>query len=397
MKRSPSDLAILGGMAVFREPLHVGRPNIGDREHLMALLQDMFDRRWMTNNGPFVIEFERRIAAMLGVRHCIATCNATVALEIAARAAGFTGEVIVPSFTFVATAHALQWQGITPVFCDIDPDTHNIDPDRIEALITPRTSGIIGVHLWGRACKVEVIERIAHRHGLGVIYDAAHAFACTHRGKPIGSAGRAEIFSFHATKFLNAFEGGAVVTNDDELAGKIRLMKNFGFDDVDQVVYIGTNGKMAEASAAMGLTSLDSIEDFIAVNRRNRDYYRNGLRDIPGISMLTYDQGEKYNYHYVVLEIDEEQAGLSRDTLYAILRAENVLARRYFYPGCHRMEPYRSYFPHAGILLPETERLTTRVLSLPTGTAVGTDDIEKVCELINFAIANAPAVIEAMA
>src|SRR5262249_3810335 len=152
---------------------------------------------------------------------------------------------------------------------------------------------------------------------------------CTHRGMPIGSAGRAEIFSFHATKLLNAFEGGAVVTNDDELAGKIRLMKNFGFDDVDQVVYIGTNGKMSEASAAMGLTSLDSVEDFIGVNRRNHDYYKNGLRDIPGVSILTYDQGEKYNYHYVVVEIDAERAGLSRDTLCAILRAENVLARRY--------------------------------------------------------------------
>jgi len=397
MKRSPNDLAILGGMAAFREPLHVGRPNIGDREYLMALLQDMFDRRWLTNDGPFVIEFERRIAMMLGVRHCVATCNATVALEIAARAAGFTGEVIVPSFTFIATAHALQWQGITPVFCDIDPDTHNIDPDRIEALITPRTSGIIGVHLWGRACNVEAIERIAHRYGLGVIYDAAHAFGCTHRGKPIGSAGRAEIFSFHATKFLNAFEGGAVVTNDDELAGKIRLMKNFGFDGVDQVVYIGTNGKMAETSAAMGLTSLQRIDHFTAVNRENHDRYRNGLRDIPGISMRTYGQGETYNYHYVVLEINEEQAGLSRDTLCAILRAENVLARRYFYPGCHRMEPYRSYFPHAGLLLPETERLTTRVLSLPTGTAVGTEHIEKVCELIHFAIGHAPAVIQAMA
>src|SRR5262249_24088421 len=246
VKRSPNDLAILGGMPAFRKPLHVGRPNVGDRDNLIALLHDMLDRRWLTNNGPFVMEFERRIAAMMSVRHCVAMCNATVALEIAARAAGFTGEVIVPSFTFVATAHALQWQGITPVFCDIDPETHNIDPDRIEALITPRTSGIIGVHGWGHACKVERIERIARRYGLGVIYDAAHAFGCTHRGMPIGSAGRAEIFSFHATKLLNAFEGGAVVTNDDELAGKIRLMKNFGFDDVDQVVYIGTNGKMSE-------------------------------------------------------------------------------------------------------------------------------------------------------
>ena len=397
MKRNPNDLAILGGAAAFSEPLHVGRPNIGDREQLLTLLHDMLDRRWLTNGGPLVTEFERRVAATLHVRHCVAMCNATAALEIAARAAGFAGEVILPAFTFVATAHALQWQGITPIFCDIDPNTHNIDPAKIEALITPRTTGIIGVHVWGRACNVEAIERIAHRHGLGVLFDAAHAFACTYHGRPVGSGGRAEVLSFHATKFLNTFEGGAVVTNDDELAERIRLMRNFGFADIDQVVSVGTNAKMPEASAAMGLTSLDSLDDFIAVNWRNYESYRNGLQGIPGVAILAYDKGEKNNYHYITLEIDEEQSGLSRDALHAILQAEQVLARRYFYPGCHRMEPYRSSLAHAGVRLPETERLTSRVLSLPTGTAVDTDAIEKLCEMIDFVIANAPAVLQAMA
>src|SRR5690349_4944149 len=203
-----SDLAIFGAPPVFEEPLHVGRPNIGDRERLLARINDMLDRRWLTNNGPFVQELEEKIAAFLGVKHCIAMCNATVGLEIAIRATGMTGEVIVPSFTFIATAHALQWQEITPVFCDIDPRTHNIDPQQVEKLITPRTTGIIGVHVWGRACDVAALEAIAARRRLTLLFDAAHAFGCSYRGRMIGGFGDAEVLSFHATKFFNSFEGG---------------------------------------------------------------------------------------------------------------------------------------------------------------------------------------------
>jgi len=258
MKTQIEDLAIWGNSSAFAKPLYVGRPNIGDRARLHERIDDMLDRRWLTNDGIYVQEFERRVADMLGVRHCIAMCNGTVALEIAIRATGLKGEVIVPSFTFIATAHALQWQEITPVFCDIDLETGNIDPARVEELITPRTTGIIGVHLWGRPCKIEALEEIAQRHGLVLLFDAAHAFACSHRGEMIGRFGNAEVFSFHATKFINAFEGGAVATNDDDLAGNIRLMKNFGFAGFDNVIYIGTNGKMTEVCAAMGLTSIES-------------------------------------------------------------------------------------------------------------------------------------------
>jgi dTDP-4-amino-4,6-dideoxygalactose transaminase len=202
----------------------------------------------------------------------------------------------------------------------------------------------------------------------------------------IGNFGDAEVFSFHATKFLNTFEGGAVVTNDDDLATRIRLMKNFGFAWYDKVIYIGTNGKMSEVSAAMGLTSLESLEEFIAVNYRNYRQYQQELADVPGVSLLTYDPNEKYNYQYIVLEIDETITQISRDQIVDILWAENVLARRYFYPSCHGMEPYRSYFPHAGLLLPETEKLAERVLTLPTGTAVGPDEISKVCQIIRFVV-----------
>jgi dTDP-4-amino-4,6-dideoxygalactose transaminase len=394
MKLNIDDLAILGGPPSFSEKLYVGRPNIDGKERLLERIKDLLDRKWLSNGGPYVQEFEQRIADLIGVRHCIAMCNATVALEIAIRAADLSGEVIVPSFTFIATAHALQWQEITPVFCDIGPSTHHIDPGRVEQMITPRTTGIIGVHLWGQPCDIETLCEIGRRHHLRVLFDAAQAFGASYKGRMIGNFGNAEVFSFHATKFLNTFEGGAVVTNDDELAGKVRLMKNFGFADYDDVIHIGTNGKMNEASAAMGLTSLDSIDKFIAVNYRNYGHYKEQLARIPGVRLLAYDESEKRNFHYIVMEIDETVASISRDRLQEILWAENILARRYFYPGCHRMEPYRSYFPHAGLLLPNTERLAKQVLCLPTGTAVSPEDISKICQVIRLVIDNSNRIKE---
>lgn len=375
-------LAIFGAPPAFPEALHVGRPNIGNRETLISYINDILDRRWLTNHGKYVQEFEQRVCDLVGVRHCIAMCNATVALEIAIRASHLTGEVIVPSMTFIATAHALQWQEITPVFCDIDPCTYSLDPQQVERMITPRTTGIIGVHLWGRACAVEELQAVADRHNLTLLFDAAHAFGCSYRGQMIGNFGAAEIFSFHATKFLNAAEGGAVVTNDDALAQRVRLMQNFGFEDIDKVIYIGTNGKMNELSAAMGVTSLNSLQDFIAVNYENYKDYQCALADIPGVTLIPYDEREQCNYQYIILEFDERITGLTREEMRDILWAENVLARRYFHPGCHRMEPYRSYFPHAGLLLPVTEAVSQRVMSLPTGTAVTTADIERICMIV---------------
>lgn len=384
-------LALAGGQPAFAEKLHVGRPNIGDRAALMDRIEGMLDRLWLTNNGPLVQEFEARLADYLGVEHVICMCNATVALEIAIRALGLTGEVIVPSFTFVATAHALQWQEITPVFCDVDPATHNLDPRQVERLITPRTSGIIGVHVWGRPCAIEALSEIAARRNLKLMFDAAHAFGNSYGGQMIGGFGAVEIFSFHATKFFNTFEGGAVATNDAELATKIRLMKNFGFAGYDNVIYIGTNGKMSEVSAAMGLTSLESVDTFINANKRNHHAYRRGLAGLPGVKVIAYDDGERCNYQYMIVEVDEAAAGISRDDLVRVLHAENVMARRYFYPGCHEMEPYRSYFPHSHLLLPETEKLTQRVMSLPSGTAVGPDEIGLICEIIRSAVENPDA------
>ncbi|MBN1584554.1 MAG: aminotransferase class I/II-fold pyridoxal phosphate-dependent enzyme [Anaerolineae bacterium] len=396
-KKTLTDLAVFGGQPAFGEILHVGQPNVGNSEKLLERINELLDRRWLTNHGPYVQEFEQRLVERLGVRNCIAMCNGTVALEIAARALSLAGEVIVPAFTFVATAHCLQWQQITPIFCDVDPRTHNLDPRQVERMITPQTTGIIGVHLWGQPCNVEALTYIADRHDLILVFDAAHAFGCSHDGRMIGNFGQCEVFSFHATKFFNTFEGGAVTTNDDELATKIRLMHNFGFAGLDSVIYIGTNGKMSEVSAAMGLTGLESLDDFIAVNYQNYQHYQEGLDQLQGLCMLTYDEAEKQNYQYIVVEIDERQAGISRDCLVEILHAENVRARRYFYPGCHQMEPYRSLFPHAGLLLPETESLVQRVMTLPTGTGVSEAEIDCICQIIRFAISNGPEISHRLA
>ena len=382
------DLAIFSGKPAFSEKLHVGRPVIGNRQRLMDRLNDILDRRWLTNNGSYVQELEQRLASMLDVKHCITVCNGTIGLEIAIRALGLKGEVIVPSFTFVATPHALLWQGVTPVFCDIDAQTHNIDPAVVEKLITPITSGIVGVHVWGRPCMIETLQDMARRYHLKLLFDAAHAFGCSYDSRMIGGFGDAEVFSFHATKFFNTFEGGAVTTNHDSLAEKIRLMKNFGFAGYDKVVQIGTNGKMTEIAAAMGLTGMESLDAFLAATHQNYKMYHEYLSDTPGMVPVRYDENQKNNYQYIVYEVDQDIAGISRDTLLQILHAENIIARRYFYPGCHMMEPYRSLFPNAGLTLPHTEYVVQRAISLPTGTAVKSQDIFDICQIIRLAIAH---------
>ena len=372
--------------ALLDKLLHVGRPNLGDRNALIVRINEMLDRRWFSNNGPLVQEFENKIADFIGVKHAVAMCNATVALEIASRALKLHGEVIVPSYTFVATAHALQWQEITPVFCDMDPATHNIDPAKIEQLITPKTTGILGVHVWGRGCDTEIIEEIAARRNLKVMYDASHGFACSRGGRMLGTFGECEVFSFHATKFLNCFEGGAVVTNSDDLAKKMRLMRNFGFQGFDDVAYLGVNGKMTEVCAAMGLTSLEAVDEIIAVNLRNYEAYKSGLAKLPGISLLSYDSAERNNYQYVVVEVDPDLCPRNRDEIVEALHTENIFARKYFWPGCHRMEPYRSLQPNAGLLLPETERISARVIVLPTGQMVDVEMVQLICNVIMKAV-----------
>lgn len=378
---SRSDLAVNGVPPAFSEPLHVGRPNLANRAAFLERVNEVLDKQWLTNNGPMVQEFERRIASRVGVKHCVAMCNATIALEIAIRALGLSGEVIVPSWTFVATAHALYWQGITPVFADIDPATHNLDPAAVRRMITPRTTGIIGVHLWGRAAPIEELQAIADAHGLKLMFDAAHAFGSTYKGRSIGRFGACEVFSFHATKAFNTMEGGAVVTNDDALADAMRLMRNFGFKGYDNVIHPGTNGKMIEMCAAMGLANLEAFDDVIETNRRNHAAYKQALAGIPGIRLLDYGTSEHNSHHYVVLEVGDD-CPARRDEIIEALHAENILARKYFWPGCHMMQPYRDLFPHAGLVLPNTTAVGSRVLVLPAGTSISTQQIKTVSDVI---------------
>lgn len=362
--------------------MFVGRPNVGDRDALYQRVDTILDSYWLTNDGDYVRELESKLAEYLNVEHCIAMCNGTVALELAVRATGMTGNVLVPAMTFIATAHALQWQQIRPVFVDIDPHGLNICPKAAESMIDDETSGILGVHLYGRPCDIKSLSKLADKYDLRLVFDAAHAFGSSYEGRKLGGFGDCEVFSFHATKVFNTFEGGAVTTNNAELAEKLRLMRNFGFEGEDAVSYIGTNGKMAEINAAMGLTNLEHIESFIDVNLQNYRAYRAGLNNLPGIRLIDYDEKESNNYQYVIIEIDEKHAGCTRDQLKNHLSDHGVIARRYFYPGCHRMEPYRTLYPDAGTNLPATEAFSEMMLALPTGTQINAEEVGEICQLI---------------
>ena len=392
-KLSIDGLALFGGAPRFQEPLHVGRPDFtATRERLLARIGEVLDRRFVTNNGPLVQELEARVAELLRVKHCVSVVNGTIGLELLARALELRGEVIVPGFTFIATAHAFHWLGLRPVFCDVDRRTHSLDPRRLEECLSDATSAIVGVHLWGEPCDVPALADFAARHHLALLFDAAHAFHCSRGGRMVGGFGRAEVFSFHATKFFQTFEGGAITTDDDALAARLRLLRNFGFAGYDSVVDEGTNGKMTELSAAMGLVALEALPALLQTNRERSEQYRRELDGLPGLRLYSHDPRETRNHQYLVLEVDARAAGLGRDELHRLLQAENVLARRYFTPGCHRMEPYRSRPQASQRALPVTEELAEQVLVLPTGNAVSAADVAGIGELLRFLLDNAPAI-----
>lgn len=386
--KGAAELAIFGGPPAFAEPLHVGRPNVGDREAVLRAIGEAIDARWLSNNGDKLLAFERRLSDQLDGLHCVATCNATLGLQTVMRALGVEGEVVLPALTFVATAHAVAWERLTPVFADVDPETLCMGPAEAAERIGEETGALLGVHLWGRSADPEGLERLARERGLPLVYDAAHALGCSRGDRPLAAFGDAAVISFHATKVANAFEGGAVVTADAELAERVAQMRNFGFVDEDEVVGLGTNAKLSEAGAAMGLASLDVLDEFIAANRRNFAAYEEALRGVPGVELLPLPAGET-NFHHVTVSVDPAAAGLDRDALKAVLEAENVLARRYFYPGCHRVPPYNERTTPP---LPVTERALARCLSLPTGTAISPDDAAAIGRLVAVAVADADAV-----
>jgi len=388
VKRHISDFAFFGGAPAFSKPLVVGRPNLGEPKTFMAQAEAIMRSGILSNHGPTVRAFEEVLAQRTGVLHCIATCNATVALEVVVRAMDLCGEVIVPSFTFIATAHALRRAGVTPVFCDVDPVTHCLDPRHVEALITARTSGVLAVNLWGQACAIDELTQLCQRRGVRLLFDSAHAFGCSFRGTPLGGFGDAEVFSFHATKVLNTGEGGCIMTRNDELAARCARMINFGLEDGDTVAALGTNGKMQELAAALGLTNLERYDDFVAANRANDEAYHRCLNSTRGVRLLTRDPANESNLHYVVLEFEEDEIGASRDEIMRVLASENIRSRRYFFPGCHAAEPYRSDRRMPRPLVPNTERLARNVLVMPTGMAASVADVETACDALRFLVEN---------
>jgi dTDP-4-amino-4,6-dideoxygalactose transaminase len=377
------DLAFFGGSPCFAEPIHVGRPSLNDPEPFLRRFEQMLATHRFTNNGPFVEEFEESIATLTGARFCVATCNATSALQLLVRALDLSGQIVMPSFTFIATAHAFAWLGLEPVFCDIEAETHSIDPGAVELAIGPRCSAIVGVHTWGIPCDIVRLQQIAHDRKLVLILDAAHAFGCTYQQRPIGSFGNATVFSFHATKVIHSFEGGAITTDSRELAGKLRLMRDFGFAGMDDVRCVGTNAKMSELHAAAGMASLATMEATIRANRRCFEKYHSLVKFIPGAKLLDVAQRGESNYQYLVLEMQPPHPWIGRDLLLRMLHAEGVLARRYFFPGCHRCVPYAAS-PHGP--LPATEELLERVIVLPTGPSIDDATIEVIVDLMRFIV-----------
>lgn len=383
-----TSLAIMGGNPAFSKKLHVNLPNIGNRDTFTNLVNSMLDSHSFTNNGLLVQELSKKISEYLQVKHCVLTNNGTSAMLLLIKALELSGEVILPSFTFISTAHTLLWQGIRPVFSDIEQNSWNINGDHCESLITKNTTAIIATHLWGRSCDITRLKDIAERHKIHLIFDAAHAFGCTFKGGMIGHFGRAEVFSFHATKVFHTFEGGAITTNDSVLAEKLEQMRNFGFTGYDQVSRVGTNAKMTEVCAGMGLANIESIEQLILANKMVYKQYQNRLKNFKGIKLIEYNPSESNNYHYIVLEIDEEQVGLSRDEILQILHNENIIARRYFYPGTHKMEPYNSLYPQINSTLPVTNFIASRVLLLPAGSGISEAEIIKICSILDLILKN---------
>lgn len=365
------------------EPILVTRPTMPPIEKYCESVQAIWDSRWLTNNGVFHQEFERRLAAYLDIEHISIFCNGTIALLVALQTLRINeGEVITTPFTFPATAHVLYWNRLRPVFCDIDDETLNLDPARIERLISPDTKAIMPVHVFGVPCDIEAIQEIADRHGLYVIYDAAHAFGVRYKGRPIVEAGDLSVLSFHATKLFSSIEGGAIVTKTAGEKKRVDFLKNFGFADEETVIGPGINGKMNEFQAAFGLLQLDMIGEAIATRARLTAVYREGLSGVPGIRLQNDRPGVEHNYAYFPVRIDETEYGMNRDALHAALKEFNIFARKYFYPLCTQFPCYSTLPSAASSNLPVAEHATKQILCLPIYGTLEDETVRTICTVI---------------
>ena len=360
----------------------VTSPLLPDLEELDVLLKDIWKRRWITNNGHYHKELERALCEYLKVPYISLFTNGTLPLITALQALRITGEVITTPYSFVATTHSLWWNGIKPVFVDIDPRTGNLDPGKIEAAITPKTTAIMPVHVYGKPCDTEAIQAIADKYGLKVIYDAAHAFGVEVGGKSILEAGDLSTLSFHATKVYNTVEGGALVMHDAKTKQRIDYLKNFGFAGETEVVAPGINSKMDEVRSAYGLLNLRQVDRAIAARRRVAVRYREALRDVPGIRYFEDMPGVKHNYSYFPVFVDAAEYGMTRDELYFKLKAQNILGRRYFYPLISTFSTYRGLPSAAPSNLPNAHRMANEVICLPMHHLLTDEDVERIIDVI---------------
>ncbi len=360
----------------------VTSPLLPPLEDFHKLLQEIWNSKWITNNGSFHQQLEKELVAYLKVPYISLFTNGTLPLITALQALRITGEVITTPYSFVATTHALWWNGIKPVFVDIDPATGNIDPDKIEAAITPRTTAIMPVHVYGKPCDVERIQQIADKYGLKVIYDAAHAFGVEVEGESILNAGDLSTLSFHATKVYNTIEGGAMVIQDEKTKQRIDYLKNFGFAGETTVVAPGINSKMDEVRAAYGLLNLRQVDAAIAARQQVAIQYREALRDMDGITFFDDMPGVRHNYSYFPIFIDEKQYGMTRDELYFKMKEQNILGRRYFYPLISEFSTYRGLESATPENLPNAHKMANSVICLPMHHALTSEEVERIVDVI---------------
>ncbi len=360
----------------------VTSPLLPDLEEFNALLQEIWNSKWITNNGSFHKQLEKELAEYLKVPYISLFTNGTLPLLTALQALRVTGEVITTPYSFVATTHSIWWNGCKPVFVDIDPATGNIDPDALEAAITNKTTAIMPVHVYGKPCDVKRIQDIADKYGLKVIYDAAHAFGVEVNGESILTAGDMSTLSFHATKVYNTLEGGALVMHDAETKKRIDYLKNFGFAGETEVVAPGINSKVDEVRAAYGILNLRQVNAAIEARRQVALKYREALRPVDGITFMDDMPGVKHNYSYFPIFVDAEQYGMTRDELYEKMRSHNVLGRRYFYPLISTFSTYKGLDSARPENLPNAHKMADSVICLPMHHDLSDEDINRVLELI---------------
>ena len=364
------------------KPITVTSPLLPNLDDLIPMLKDIWDRKWLTNNGHYHKELENALAEYLGVKYLSLFTNGTLPLITALQAMRITGEVITTPYSFVATTHSIWWNGLKPVFVDVEEETGNIDPEKIEAAITPHTTAIMPVHVYGTPCNTKRIQEIADIYGLKVIYDAAHAFGVRVNGESILKSGDMSTLSFHATKVYTTVEGGALVCHDEATKKRIDYLKNFGFAGETTVVAPGINSKMDEIRSAFGLLNLKQVDNAIASRRATAEKYREALKDVSGIRMLEDVEGVRHNYSYFPIFIDEKQYGMSRDALYERLKENNIFGRRYFYPLISTFSAYKGLESANPANLPVANKLANQVLCLPMFAGLDEESATKVIDIV---------------